>query len=132
MQVGQRQNSGNSSGGRAHSPSTPPYAGDRSTLEGQWVLLADNDGQLTAQDSDGRVPLMVRSGDGQTYLLAFKNAAKARAFVTSQGLDGVEARMVVRAYKDDIVRIAKSASVAGVLVDYDPESSAPAVSSDLS
>ena len=131
MQVGQRQSSGSSTGGRAHSPCTPPYAGDRSTLEGSWVLLADNDGQLTAQDADGRVPLMVRSGDGQTYLLAFKNAAKARAFIASQGLDAVEARMVVRGYKDDVVRIAKSASVAGVLVDYDPESTVPAVSSDL-
>ena len=98
--------------------STP--ANDAGNLGGMWVLLVQNDGELSAQDNDGRVPVMCRAGNDQTYLLVFKNVAKARQFVSSQDLDGAEPRMVVRGNRDDIVRIAKSAGVVGTLVDYDP------------
>ena len=33
----------------------------------------NNDGELATQDNDGRVPVMARAGNDQTYLLAFKN-----------------------------------------------------------
>jgi hypothetical protein len=89
-------------------------------LAGLWVLLVQNDGELQTQDADGRVPVMARAGNDQTYLLVFKNVVKARQFVASQDLDGAEPRMVVRGNRDDIVRIAKSAGVVGTLVDYDP------------
>ena len=89
-------------------------------LAGLWVLLMQNDGELSTQDADGRVPMMCRAGNDQTYLLVFKNVAKARQFVSSQDLDGAEPRMVVRGNRDDIVRIAKSAGVVGTLIDYDP------------
>ena len=89
-------------------------------LGGLWVLLMQNHGELQTQDSDGRVPVMVRAGNDKTYLLAFKNVVKARQFVVAQALDDVEPRMVVRGNRDDIVRIAKSAGVVGTLVDYDP------------
>src|SRR5882672_10313577 len=89
-------------------------------LNGLWVLLVDNQGELTAQDHDGRVPMMARAGNDQTYLLVFKNVVKARQFLTTQEVDGGEPRMVVRANHDDIVRIAKSAGVVGTLLDYDP------------
>jgi hypothetical protein len=89
-------------------------------LAGLWVLLVHNDGELATQDSDGRVPVMARAGNDQTYLLVFKNVVKARQFVAAQDLDGAEPRMVVRGNRDDIVRIAKSAGVVGTLVDYDP------------
>jgi hypothetical protein len=85
-----------------------------------WVLLVNNEGELSAQDSDGRVPVMARAGNDQTYLLVFKNIGKARQFVASSELDGAEPRMVVRGNRDDIVRIAKSAGVVGTLLDYDP------------
>jgi hypothetical protein len=64
---------------------------------------------------------MARAGNDQTYLLVFKNVAKARQFVIASALDGAEPRMVVRGNRDDIVRIAKSAGVIGTLVDYDAE-----------
>ena len=58
--------------------------------------------------------------DAQTYLLVFKNVAKARQFVAVQDLDGAEPRMVVRGNQQDIMRIARSAGVVGTLLDYDP------------
>jgi hypothetical protein len=89
-------------------------------IDGLWVLLISNEGELTTQDSNGRVPVMCRAGNDQTYLLVFKDVVKARQFVATSSLDGAEPRMVVRANKDDIVRIAKSAGVVGTLLDYDP------------
>jgi hypothetical protein len=93
---------------------------DTTPLTNLWVLLVQNDGELNAQDSDGRVPMLARTGNDQKYLLVFKNVAKARQFLTTQDLDGAEPRMVVRANHDDIVRIARSAGVVGTLLDYDP------------
>jgi hypothetical protein len=90
------------------------------SLGGLWVLLVKNEGELATQDNDGRVPVMARAGNDQTYLLVFKDVVKARKFVASQDLDGAEPRMVVRGNRDDIVRIAKSAGVVGTLLDYDP------------
>ena len=110
--------------------STP--ANDAGNLGGMWVLLVQNDGELSAQDNDGRVPVMCRAGNDQTYLLVFKNVAKARQFVSSQDLDGAEPRMVVRGNRDDIVRIAKSAGVVGTLLDYDPSTQKYAAADALS
>lgn len=93
---------------------------DTAPLANLWVLLVQNDGELTTQDANGRVPMLARAGNDQTYLLVFKNAARARQFVTTQDLPGAEPRMVVRANHDDIVRIARSAGVVGTLLDYDP------------
>jgi hypothetical protein len=90
------------------------------SLTNLWVLLVHNDGELTTQDAEGRVPMMARAGNDQTYLLVFKNVAKARQFLSTQAVDGAEPRMVVRANRDDIVRIARSAGVVGTLLDYDP------------
>jgi hypothetical protein len=90
-------------------------------IEGLWVLLVQNEGELTAEDPAGRVPIMARAGNDQTYLLVFKDVAKARRFVANQELDGAEPRMVVRGNRDDIMRIARSAGVVGTLLDYDPK-----------
>ena len=76
-------------------------------IDGLWVLLVSNEGELTAQDADGRVPVMARAGNDQTYLLVFKNVVKARRSARLQELDGAEPRMVVRGNRDDIVRIAQ-------------------------
>jgi hypothetical protein len=89
-------------------------------LSGLWILLVSNDGELTAQDAEGRVPVMARAGNDQRYLLVFKDVVKARKFVATSELDGAEPRMVVKGNRDDIVRIAKSAGVVGTLLDYDP------------
>jgi hypothetical protein len=93
---------------------------DHGSLNGMWVLLVDNQGELPTQDADGRVPVMAKAGNDDRYLLVFKNVVKARQFLTTQALDGAEPRMVVRGNRDDIVRIAKSAGVIGTLLDYDP------------
>ncbi|HEU4727968.1 MAG TPA: hypothetical protein VFT22_08775 [Kofleriaceae bacterium] len=94
---------------------------DTTPLTNLWVLLVHNDGELSTQDAEGRVPMLARAGNDQKYLLVFKNVAKARQFLTTQEFDGAEPRMVVRANHDDIVRIAKSAGVVGTLLDYDPK-----------
>ena len=87
------------------------------TLDGLWVLLVSNEGELTVQDAAGRVPVMARAGNEQTYLLVFKNVVKARQFVSTSNLEGAEPRMVVRGNREDIIRIARSV---GVVLDYDP------------
>jgi hypothetical protein len=92
----------------------------KSGLDGLWVLLIANNGELAAQDADGRVPMMARAGNDQTYLLAFKNVVKARQFLQSQAVDGAEPRLVVKGNRDDIVRVARSAGASGTLLDYDP------------
>lgn len=89
------------------------------TIEGLWVLLVPNEGELPVADADGRVPMMARAGDDQTYLLAFKNVAKARQFLAACEASA-DPRMVVRGNKAEVLRIAESAKVAGVLLDYDP------------
>lgn len=101
-------------------------------LGGLWVLLVQNEGELSTQDSDGRVPVMARAGNDQTYLLAFKNVVTARQFVATADLAGAEPRMVVRGNRDDIVRIAKSAGVVGTLIDYDPSTQKYAAAGALS
>jgi hypothetical protein len=93
---------------------------DAPAINGLWVLLVDNQGELPTQDAEGRVPVMARAGNDQTYLLVFKDMVKARRFVAVQDLDGAEPRMVVRGNREDILRIAKSAGVVGTLLDYDP------------
>jgi len=90
------------------------------TIAGLWVLLVQNQGELPEQDADGRVPVMCAAGNGQTYLLVFKHMVKARQFAQTQGLDEAEARMVVRANHEDMLRIARSAKAAGTLIDFDP------------
>ena len=93
---------------------------DTTPLTNLWVLLVQNDGELTTQDADGRVPMLARTGNDQRYLLVFKNVVKARQFLSSQDVHDAEPRMVVRANHDDIVRSARSAGVVGTLIDYDP------------
>lgn len=109
-----------------HTPPAPPV-----TLAGMWVLLIANDGELDTQDADGRVPVMARAGNNQTYLLVFKNVVKARQFMAAQSLEDAEPRMVVRGNRDDIVRIARSVGVVGTLVDYDPTTQAYAATGTL-
>jgi hypothetical protein len=101
-------------------PTQPPPSGPGSVLEGLWVLLVANEGQLPTADADGRVPMMARAGDDAAYLLGFKNVFKARQFLTTTEVEGAEPRMVVRGNREEMFRIAKSAGAAGLLIDYDP------------
>ena len=101
-------------------------------IDGLWVLLVNNEGELAAQDAAGRVPVMCRAGNEQTYLLVFKNVAKARQFVAASEIDGAEPRMVVRGNRDDIVRIAMTAGATGTLLDYDPSTQQFAAADELS
>jgi hypothetical protein len=107
-------------------PPTPP-----SSIDGMWILLVANEGELPVTDPEGRVPMMARAGDDQHYLLAFKNVAKARQFLAACEVSA-DPRMVVRGNKADLVKIAQSAKVAGVLVDYDPATQGYAFAIELS
>ena len=89
-------------------------------IDGLWVVLVQNAGELPVQDAEGRVPVMARAGDAQTYLLVFKNVVSARQFLKVEPLDGAEPRLIVRGNRDDILRIAKQAGATGTLLDYDP------------
>lgn len=90
------------------------------TLDGLWVLLVANEGEIQTAAPAEQVPVMAQAGDNQKYLLVFKNVAQARAFVTASSLDGAVPRMVVRGNRDSILRIAKNEGVIGTLLDYDP------------
>ena len=89
-------------------------------IDGLWVVLVQNAGELPVQDAEGRVPVMARAGDAQTYLLVFKNVVAARQFLKVEAIEGAEPRMVVRGNREDILRIAKSAGATGTLLDYAP------------
>ncbi len=113
-----------SSRDRSSRGTTPPHRtpapnGPGAALEGCWVLLVANEGQLPIADADGRVPVMARSGDVDAYLLVWKNVAKARQFVAAAELEGAEPRLVVRSNREELVTIARAAHAIGVLVDYD-------------
>ena len=117
--------------GRRGNPTQPPRAaratgpvnsGPGSVLDGLWVLLIANEDQLPTADADGRVPMMARSSETLTYLLGFKTVVKARQFIAAQAIEGAEARMLVRANRDDMMRIAQAAGATQVLIDYDPTS----------
>lgn len=95
----------------------PPQA--TTFLEGLWVLLVRNEGEIEVSDADGRVPVLALAGNDKTYLLGWKNAVKARQFAAAAELDGAEARMVVKGNKEEILRIVRTAGVAGLLVDFD-------------
>lgn len=99
-------------------PASSPQA-DKSMLEGLWVLLVENEGQVPAAVAE-RVPMMARTANDQTYLLGFKNMTNARRFLQSSELGGVEPRMVVKGNKSQFLQIAREAGVIGILVDYDP------------
>jgi hypothetical protein len=119
MDYGRRANSTTQPPPRAQRATGPVAAGPGSVLDGLWVLLIANEDQLPTADADGRVPMMAKSGD-TAYLLGFKTVVKARQFLTSQGIEGAEPRMVVRGNRDDMVRIAQSANAQSVLIDYEP------------
>jgi hypothetical protein len=118
--------------GRRGTPTQPPRAaratgtaaniGPGAVLDGLWVLLIANEDQLPTADADGRVPMMARSSETLTYLLGFKTVVKARQFIAAQAIEGAEARMLVRANRDDMMRIAQAAGATQVLIDYDPTS----------
>lgn len=110
--------SGRRSGTTQPPPSTVPGPG--SVLEGLWVLLVANEGQLPTADAEGRVPMMAKAGDDAAYLLGFKNVFRARQFLIATDVEGAEPRMVVRGNREEMLRIAKTAGASGVLVDYDP------------
>lgn len=97
----------------------------RSILDGLWLVLVDGqEEQKNGPTVEGRVPMMARAGDEQTYLLGFKNAHRARRFLEMSPVPGAEPRMVVKGNKDELMRVARANGVVGVLVDYDPETQA--------
>ena len=93
----------------------------RGSLDGLWLVLVD----------EGRVPMMARAGDEQTYLLGFRNAHGARKFLETSPVPGAEPRMVVRSNKDELLRVAKANGVVRILVDYDPQTRAYSAASAL-
>lgn len=104
---------------------------DKSALVGLWVLLVDNEGQLSSADPDGRVPMMARTGNDETYLLGFKSMTNARKFIQQSALDTAEPRMVVKGNKSVLLQIARDAGVVGILVDYDPLTQQYAAATEL-
>jgi hypothetical protein len=101
----------------------------KSNLDGLWLVLVD--GEVVGPTFEGRVPMMARAGDDQTYLLGFKNMLKARKFLSESSIDNAEPRLVVRSNRGDFLSIAKAAGVSGVLVDYDAQTQQFAAASEL-
>ncbi len=94
----------------------------KSSLEGLWVLLVD-------QDED-RVPMMARAGNHETYLLGFKNMFNARKFMQHSEVEA-EPRMIVKGNKGEFLAKAQSHGAVGVLVDYDPTTQAYSGAAEL-
>lgn len=91
----------------------------KSTLDGLWLVLVE--GEAIGPTFEGRVPMMAKAGDDQTYLLGFKNMLKARKFLSESAIENAEPRLVVRGNRSDFLDIARANGVSGVLVDYDPQ-----------
>jgi hypothetical protein len=89
----------------------------KSSLDGLWLVLVD--GAIAGPTFEGRVPMMAKAGDDQTYLLGFKNMLKARKFLSESSIENAEPRLVVRGNRGDFLTIARASGAAGVLVDYD-------------
>jgi hypothetical protein len=89
----------------------------KSSLDGLWLVLVD--GAVAGPTFEGRVPMMAKAGDDQTYLLGFKNMLKARKFLSESSIENAEPRLVVRGNRGDFLNIARASGAAGVLVDYD-------------
>jgi hypothetical protein len=97
----------------------------RSSLDGLWLVLVEGqEQQKLGPTFEGRVPMMARAGDDQTYLLGFRNMHSARKFLASSPVAGAEPRLVVKSNKDELLRVARASGAVGVLVDYNPETSA--------
>ncbi len=94
--------------------------GSKSSLDGLWVLLAND-----------QIPMMARTGDEATYLLGFKNMSSARTFMQTSAVDDAEPRMVVSANRSEYLRLAHEAGATGVLIDYDPATQEYAGASEL-
>ena len=92
----------------------------KSSLDGLWVLLAND-----------QVPMMARAGDESTYLLGFKNMTSARTFMQTSAVEDAEPRMVVSANRSEYLRLAQQAGASGVLIDYDPATQQYAGASEL-
>jgi hypothetical protein len=103
----------------------------KSSLEGLWVLLVENDETFSQTDSAGRVPMVARTGNDQTFLLGFKNMPSARKFMQSTSTDAAEPRMIVKGNKSEYLRLAQAAGVSGILVDYDPSTQEYASAAEL-
>jgi len=103
----------------------------KSCLDGLWVVLVDDSDGGERAKVDGRVPMMARAGNDQTYLLGFKNMAKARKFLLESSIDGAEPRMVVDANKRTFLDTARANGVVGVLVDYEPATQDYGTASEL-
>ena len=104
----------------------------RSSLDGLWlVLVGSHDLPTSGPTFEGRVPMMARAGDEQTYLLGFKNAHRARKFLEASPIPDAEPRLVVRGNKDQMLRVARESGAVGVLVDYDPQTRAYSAASAL-
>ena len=104
---------------------------EKSSLEGLWVLLVENDETFSQTDSAGRVPMIARSGNDQTFLLGFKNMANARKFMLSTSNDAAEPRMVVKGNKTALIQLAQAAGVSHILVDYNPSTQEYASAAEL-
>lgn len=111
--------------------STTNLPDDKSALVGLWVLLVENEGQIASVDPVGRVPMMARTGNEETYLLGFKNMTNARKFIQQSSIETAEPRMVVKGNKSQLLQIARDAGVVGILVDYDPLTQRYAAATEL-
>lgn len=112
---------------------TSQVSDDAAKLVGLWVVLVNNEGQLTSVDPNARVPMMARAGNDQTFLLGFKNMNNARKFLQSSAIEApAEPRMVVKGNHTELLRIARDAGVVGILVDYDPVTQKYATATELS
>jgi hypothetical protein len=110
---------------------TANLSDEKSSIVGLWVLFVDNEGQLIHADPEGRVPMMARTGNDETYLLGFKSMINARKFLQQSSIEAAEPRMVVKGNKSQLLQIARDAGVVGILVDYDPVTQKYALATEL-
>ena len=86
------------------------------TIEGLWYIQAGD-------DDNSRAPLLARVSE-DTYMLAFSNAARARAFIQLMNITQADIGMIVRGNLEEVRNQLRAYGAAGVIIDYDPETRA--------
>jgi len=86
------------------------------SIEGLWYIQ-------TGEDAKARYPLLGRVIE-ETYMLAFSNAAKARAFIQQMNITQADVGMIVRGNLEEVRNQLRQYGAVGVIIDYDPETRA--------
>lgn len=94
------------------------------SLIGLWVLLVKNDGSHEKAEEGKPVPMVACTDDDHRFLLAFRDAVTAKEYIELSNTEGATPRLVMEDGVADIRSLAKDAGATGLLINFNPQTSA--------